>query len=139
MEAAEVLYRRSLELRRRFEDPTSPSLADALNALAGLLADQANLRLLLGEADAALSLRESEDLQPEAETKSALGGCLVGLGGPAEAEPLLLESYRTLVELVGQDALTSRLARKISETTLVHRPPYIKRWPPISGDGGRLF
>ncbi|MCP4591056.1 MAG: tetratricopeptide repeat protein, partial [bacterium] len=47
-----------------------------------------------------------------AETRSLLGGCLVGLERYAEAEPHLREGYQGLVRTAGEEAVLTQLARE---------------------------
>lgn len=52
---------------------------------------------------------------------SLLGGCLLNAGSTAEAEPLIVESYRGLLEVAGLDhahtlRARARLARLYADT-----------------------
>ncbi|MCP3964583.1 MAG: serine/threonine protein kinase [bacterium] len=56
--------------------------------------------------------RQRKSVRRVAETKSILGGCLMGLERFEEAEPLLSEGHESLLETAGEDALVTRLARE---------------------------
>jgi len=98
--AAEPLCREALDMARRLFPSDHPEVAICLDSLATTLLDRGDL------AGAEPLIREAlalcEKAQPDAwttfNTKSMLGGVLLGQKKLAEAEPLLLDAYRGLKE-----------------------------------------
>jgi len=77
-------------------------------------------------------------VQPDAwstfNTKSLLGGALLGQKKYAEAEPLLLKSYDGMkqrektIPREGKDRLTEALGRLIEYYTVTKKPDEAKKW-----------
>jgi tetratricopeptide (TPR) repeat protein len=97
-EEAEGLHRKALELNRRIR-PDHPYIGDNLTALAQLrhrAGDDREAEELAREALRTFRLKLPEEHRKVARAKGRLGEILVARGRPNEAEPLLLESYRSL-------------------------------------------
>ncbi len=117
---AEALYRQAVAMRRRLLGSSHRLLAASLTGLGEVLSGRPASGEPGGDLDEAeellreaLAIRRRE-LGPEhrltAVTASILGGCLAARGSFAEAESLLLESYRRLEEERGGDQRPARRA-----------------------------
>ncbi len=114
LEGAEARIRESVEMSRRLKGDTHPEVGLRLINLA---------RVLLTKGDPAAAepvIREALEIYRGAErgrrreiyAEGVLGAVLAGQGRYAEAEPLILEAHRQLVELQGAGA---RLPRHMLE------------------------
>jgi serine/threonine protein kinase/tetratricopeptide (TPR) repeat protein len=111
--AAESHYRECLALLRSLGRERHPTISHALNGLARVLLERGEPREALDLSRRALSIRR--DAFPSqhwriAESEGCVGACLTALGRFAEAEPLLLASYRALDARFGTDDRRLRLA-----------------------------
>ncbi|MFA6045567.1 MAG: tetratricopeptide repeat protein, partial [Phycisphaerales bacterium] len=119
----------------RASTPAGPRLAGALATIgSGLL--QLNLcpqaEGLLREA---LTIREREapDMWTTFNTKSLLGGALMGQGRFAEAEPLLLAGYEGIVQReaslpAGSPRLVEAVDRLVTLYSKLEKPDEVARW-----------
>jgi tetratricopeptide (TPR) repeat protein len=135
-ERALPLYQETLEWQRNALGPDHPLLAGTLASLA--------LNLLLQEkfieaepiARECLAIRDKDE--PDAwttfNTRSMLGGSLLGQGNYAQAEPLLVAGYEGLIEReaqippLGKVRLTEALERLVKLYESWHKPDEAANW-----------
>jgi serine/threonine protein kinase/tetratricopeptide (TPR) repeat protein len=93
--AAETLRRDNLEYTRKSAKPGSPNLANQLASLAANLLRQSKWTAAEPTLRECLAIREktSPDDWSTFNSKSQLGGALLGQGKFAEAEPLVIQGY----------------------------------------------
>lgn len=118
MERAEALLRAAYTLRRRKLGDAHPELATAIVGVAEVLQQQGKLSAAEGflrENRAVLQKALPAESWRTATVERALGGCLVVQGREkyAEAEPLLLHSYKVLSAAYGPGDARTRQVREI--------------------------
>jgi serine/threonine protein kinase len=100
---AEQLHRQALEMRRKLAGPTHPLVALSLEFLARLLLAEGRAAEAEPPARECVVLRQNE--LPEDwlafNAKSLLGGVLLALNRPSEAEPALREGYAGMKQREG--------------------------------------
>ena len=118
---AETQYRRALEIRRQRLGAGHPATAWAMVGLAALLldgGDPGGAKALLDQAMPILGGKEGSPALAEA--YSVLGAVHAARGRSDEAELLLVEGWRRLVEIYGEATTRSRQAQRRLETYRPH-------------------
>jgi eukaryotic-like serine/threonine-protein kinase len=108
---AETLFKEALDLQKRKLDEGHPSTIATMLGLGGLLTDDgdpASAEPLLREAVTARKKTYPDGDWQIAEAEGELGHCLAALDRFDDAEPLLLRSYRTLIETRGERTIETR-------------------------------
>jgi serine/threonine-protein kinase len=121
LDSAEVLFRRAVEIRRRFGAEEQVALAISLEALAGVLMRLGSLEAADSAVSEALSIRRA--VLPEghyliAGSVAMRGGILRRQGRPADAEPFHREALAMRIASFGEDHFIVAYSRNDLAITL---------------------
>jgi serine/threonine-protein kinase len=121
LDSAEVLFRRAVEVRRRFGAEEEAALAISLEALAGALMRQGALEAADSAVTEALAIRRA--ILPEghyliAGSIATRGGILRRQGRPADAEPFHREALAMRIASFGEDHFIVAYSRNDLAITL---------------------
>jgi len=131
---AEPLAREALEIRRQIDTDDRTEIGHVLATLVPALLDLQKYEEAEALARECLRIRLAAATDSKwwaiADTKSALGGALVGLGRFDEAEPLLLEGFQGLVD--APDAWPARKREALTRIILLYeewnKPAQAAQW-----------